>query len=122
MTIDNFKHYETNIARIKDARLRAIGEFIYKHRNSFDYDMIAKFVNSNGEFEPIERNRVSNATHSLKTYYGFVIEHPKFKGDSYRLTAVKELPPGDPRYASHKAEENMPDFRAAFRLMGDGEL
>lgn len=117
MTDSNFVHLEDNLKLIGDARLKAVAKFIYEHRESFDYGMIAEFVNSNNELKPIARQRVSNLTKSLANNFGFEFKAPLVRGGSYQLVKVNPKP-----IVKNKSDEESQElFRAAFSLMGGGQ-
>lgn len=120
MTDSNFVHLEDNLKLIGDKRLKAVAKFIYEHRESFDYGMIAEFVNSNKELPPIARQRVSNLTKSLANNFGFEFKAPLVRGGSYQLVKINPKPVS--RVGKNKSDEESQElFRAAFSLMGDGQ-
>ncbi len=116
----NFEHFEENVNRISDERLKAVALFIYDHKESFDYGMIAEFINNSKTLPSIKRQRVSNLTKSLTKNFGFNFKAPLNRGGSYQLVGVSAMPLS--RTEKNKSEEESQEFfRVAFSLMGGVE-
>lgn len=120
MTDSNFEHLEENLKRISDPRAKAVAVFIYEHKESFDYGMIADFINNHKALKPITRQRVPNITKSLSKNFGFDIKAPALRGGSYRLVGINPMPLS--RADQNKNEEQRQElFKVAFSLMGGVE-